>query len=480
MEDRVKGFMVELVNKVEKTIEKHQMIQRGDRIVVGVSGGADSICLLDILYRLKPVYDIVLTVVHVNHGLRGIEAKKDAAYVHQFCQIRQIPIYLKSVDVEKVAKQKKISQEAAGRLVRYESFFDVAKKTTSLKIAVAHHINDQAETILMRFMRGSGLKGLGGIEPVRKDGVIRPLIEVKREEIEDYCAYYGLEPQTDQTNFEPIYTRNKVRLQLMPQIIQEYNAAFVSSVAAIGEMMRCDNDFIESYTDKIVQKHFKADKKKITFRVDVLLKQHQAIRTRLVRKAVQRVKGNMYDLSYKHVKAVLEMATKRHTGLSIDLPGGIRSEIVYTEICFYPMDSQNREDFCQALPIGEKVYIKACSGYFLVRIVDKKGLAHINLGKFIKAFDYNVINEVLYIRNRLPGDKITPLGMKGTKKIKDLLIDLKVPRSKRDSIPLVTNEKDILWLVGYQINEKYKYIDTMEKAAVIAFFPDMEVTKDDR
>src|SRR3712207_2162004 len=213
-----------LIEKVIHTIKQNNMFEVGDKVVVAVSGGPDSICLLHILYKLKEKLDISIVAAHINHCLRGEEADKDEEYVRKFCENLNIQCFIKKEDVHKISKDRGISCEMAGREVRYDFFSEVLNNVGANKIAVAHNANDQAETILMRMLRGTGLEGLIGIRAVRDNIFVRPIIDITRDEIEDYCYVNNLNPRIDKTNLENIYTRNKIRLELIPYIQKNFNS----------------------------------------------------------------------------------------------------------------------------------------------------------------------------------------------------------------------------------------------------------------
>ena len=243
--------MDNLEKKVFETIQKYNLIQRGDRIVVAVSGGPDSICLLDILNKIKNKNcqlnpePMAIFVAHVNHMIRK-EACEDEAFVRDYCEKNGIEFFSKSIDVEKFANNNKMGTEEAGRFVRYEFFDEVAKKVGANKIAIAHNKNDSAETIIMNILRGTGVSGLKGIEPIKNNKYIRPLINCKREEIENYCEKNSLNPRIDKTNFENVYTRNKVRNIVIPYIKKEFNSNIVETITRLSELVKEDDDFIQN------------------------------------------------------------------------------------------------------------------------------------------------------------------------------------------------------------------------------------------
>lgn len=239
------------MDKVIKTIEKYNLIQNGDKIVVGVSGGPDSICLLHILNSIKEKYNIQLFVAHVNHMIRE-NAKIDEKYVMDFCKKINVPIFIKHVDVLEIAKKQKIGTEEAGRNERYKFFDEVMEKTNSNKIAIAHNCNDKAETVIMNVLRGSGISGLKGIEPKRDNKFIRPLIETSREEIEDYCKKNNLETRHDESNDENIYNRNKIRNIVIPYIKKEFNSNIINTINRLSEVATEESEYI----NKIIEEEY--------------------------------------------------------------------------------------------------------------------------------------------------------------------------------------------------------------------------------
>lgn len=235
-------------DKVLNTIKKHNMIESGDKIVLGVSGGPDSICMLEILNKLKKELNFQIVVAHVNHMIRE-EADADEQYVLEFCKNREIEFYAKKINVLDFSKKEKISTEEAGRKARYDFFEEILTKTNSNKIATAHTLNDNAETLLMNIIRGSGTAGLKGIE-AKRDIYIRPLICMSREEIEEYCKKNNLNPRIDKTNMENIYTRNKIRNQLIPFLRREFNPNIVQTLNRLSDIAKQENEYLEKATKK--------------------------------------------------------------------------------------------------------------------------------------------------------------------------------------------------------------------------------------
>ena len=295
-----------LQEKVLETIEKNNLIEKNDKIVIGVSGGPDSMCLLDILYCLKEQLKIELVVAHVNHQIRE-EAKEETKYVEDFCKEMQVPCFVKYVPVEKLAKKQKIGTEEAGRRVRYEFFEEVAKKTGANKIATAHNSNDNSETVLMNFLRGTAISGLKGIE-IKREKYIRPIRNCTRQEIEEYCKIRKLNPKIDQSNFEPIYTRNKIRNKLIPYLQKEYNPNIIEGMNRLSDLAMQE----EEYFAKIVSREYESlkigeNEKEIILDLKKFNQLDKVIKTRLILYTINKVKGNTQGIAKVHLEDILKL-----------------------------------------------------------------------------------------------------------------------------------------------------------------------------
>ena len=240
-------------NKVIETIKKYNLIESGDKIVLGVSGGPDSISMLNILNEIKDEYKFEIYVAHINHMIRE-EAEDDEKYVQKYCEKNNIQCFVKRIDVQQIANIKKIGTEEAGRNIRYEFFEEVMKKVGATKIGVAHNKNDKIETIIMNLLRGSGLSGIKGIGPIRENKYIRPLIECERQEIEQYCEEQKLDPRIDKTNFENDYTRNKIRNIVIPYIKNEFNPNIIETMDRLSQLVTDESNYMELHTKKIYEK----------------------------------------------------------------------------------------------------------------------------------------------------------------------------------------------------------------------------------
>lgn len=437
-----------MLTKVRNTIEKFNMLSKGDMVVIGVSGGADSVCLAHIMNGLKEEYDLEIVLVHINHQLRGADADRDEAYVMSLGERLGNTVKIFSYDVEKIAKEKGLTLEETGRELRYEAFYKVAGENG--KIAVAHNINDNCETMLMRFFRGTGIKGLGGINPIR-DNIIRPLIEVSRTDIESYCIENKLEYYTDYTNNIDIYTRNKIRLKLIPFIERELNPNIVNTLYRTSEIMAAEDRYLSDMAQRAYNQ-CEISPKRIS--VEKLKTFDPVIQRRIIRLGFVDFSADLHDISYSNVENVLSL-TDKESGRTIELPHGLRA--VREQSTIYFCRSEIIKPFSYEINIDEKKYYKELGAYFL--LTHKKCEKNTKL-LYTISFDYDKIVLPLVLRNRMAGDKIYIAGIGGSKSLKKLFIDDKVPMVERDSIPVLAMGSDVLWISNMKTSDKYKAKDT--------------------
>lgn len=295
--------------KVLETIRKYNLIEDGDKIVLGVSGGPDSICMLDNLREVKEeqVIEFEIYVAHINHMIRE-EAIDDEKYVQEYCKKYNIECFVKRADVQKIASEKKIGTEEAGRKVRYDFFEEVLQKTESNKIAIAHNKNDKIETIIMHLLRGSGLSGLKGIEPIRDNKYIRPLLECERTEIEQYCEDKKLNPRIDKTNFENEYTRNKIRNIVIPYIKKEFNPNIIQTLSRLSDLATDESNYIELQTQKAFEKILIAkEKEQITLNLKEFNKQDKVIKNRLILYTTKELMGSTQGIEKIHIEDIIKL-----------------------------------------------------------------------------------------------------------------------------------------------------------------------------
>ncbi|KXZ38902.1 tRNA(Ile)-lysidine synthase [Alkalithermobacter thermoalcaliphilus JW-YL-7 = DSM 7308] len=454
-----------IIDKIRKTIERYNLLDYKDSVVVGLSGGPDSVCLLHILNELKREYDLKIYAAHLNHKIRGIEAQKDAIYCAKLCDDMNIHCFIRAIDVPKYCKENGYSIEEGARILRYNMFFEIKQKVGANKIAVAHNLNDQIETILMRVIRGTGLDGLKGIQHKRDDVIIRPLLDIKRDEIEKYCSENNLNPRIDQSNLEDVYTRNKIRLRLIPYIEENFNPNLNESISRMVTLLKDDSDFLDKESEKVFNDICKKeDSQTIKINVNTFNGVHKAIKNRIIRKCINFVIGNIKGIEQKHIEDVLELIQNQKTDLKINLPKGL---IVYKkdeEIIFTDKEIKHEQiNYSYKVPKSGFIKIKELNMIVETKMLDKHEVELNKEDKYTKYFDFDKISGQLEIRNRKDGDKIKLLGLGGSKKLKDLFIDLKIPKDERGKIPILCDEKGIIWLVGYRMSEDYKIDKTTKK-----------------
>ena len=387
--------------KVLSTINKHNLIESGDKIVIGISGGPDSVCLLHILSRLKDKLDIELYAAHLNHQIRGIEAQKDALYVSEICDELGITYFLKSIDVPKYCKDNSLSIEEGARKLRYEMFDEIKKRTKSNKIAIGHNLNDQAETVLMRIMRGTGLQGLRGIEYARENGVIRPLLDIERKDIEEYCKVHNLNPRIDESNLENIYTRNKIRLELIPYMTDNFNTNLIESIVRMSNSLRSDSDYIEAEAESKFKDICKVTSDTVDIKINGFSKLHNAIKVRVLRKGIKSILGDMNFIDQKHIEDVLEFESESKINKMLTLPRGVfvyrkqdcitltTTEIVTEEI-----------DFLYNIPNNGFVKIKETNIIIETQTMTIDRYKNGKVDKMSKGFDLNKIKGGMVVRSR--------------------------------------------------------------------------------
>ena len=438
-----------------KFIKEKNIVKSGDKILVGLSGGPDSVCMLNLLCSIRDEEKIEIAAAHINHMLRGEEADKDEEYSKKLCESLGVRFFSKRIDINKYALETGKSSELAGREARYDFFDEIINKINFNKIATAHNANDQAETILMRIMRGTGLEGLGGIPVEREGKYIRPILFMKREEVEQYCKENNLNPHIDATNLERIYSRNKVRLDILPYMKNNFNPNIVETINRMALLLQDDNEFIEGEVNKAYKDNCFERENSIVISKN-LFNIHSAIVTRVIRKALFAINKSNYDMEMKNIEDIIELSNLG-TNKRVDLPKDIYAENVYGDIIIRKKE-YIKNKLSNELTLNKKdiLHNEVIFDEYIINfdLVNNKDIKQEN-DELIKKFDYDKINNVT-IRYRKDGDRITPLGMKGSKKLKDIFIDMKIPKEKRDEIPLIQFNDEISWIVGIKMSDKFK------------------------
>ncbi len=453
------GEAMPLLKQVAGQIRKHSMIASGDTVVAGVSGGPDSVALVHILYRLREQFTFRLVVAHLNHGFRGSEAEADARFVADLAGRLQLECYIEKRDVPGYCARTGLSAQAAAREIRYSFLSEVATKTGASRVALGHHAGDQAETILLHLLRGSGPGGLGGMSPVRDGFYIRPLLTVSREDIESYCRHHNLPTRRDSSNFQVKYLRNRVRLELIPLLEKNYNPGLEETLNRLGEICREENEYLDKHAREAlrrarvgpVENGVALDRKQ-------LLSLPRAILRRLVRMAWSEVCGSKEDLEFNHVNQILEIIKEEKGLQQVDLPRNITCVKSYDLVQFTVGKEKKEIPFYQyQLKVPGITVIPEAGVSIGARIVPPAWAGDpASLSPDEALMDYDLLKMPLVVRRRLQGDRFAPLGLGGTMKLKKFFIDRKIPRHLRDCIPLVVSGNDIVWVAGIRPGEKWK------------------------
>lgn len=456
-----------MIEKVFKLIQQHKMIEKDDTVVVGLSGGADSICLLHILCEVRKQLRIKLIAIHVHHGLRGEFADRDATFAQKACAELDVDFELFIRDVQRIANENGLSLEEAGRKVRYEIFEEVASRQDQSKVAVAHHMNDQAETLLFNIIRGTGLKGLGGMKAIR-GCIIRPLLTCSRAEIELYLNAGKLRWIEDGSNESREYARNKIRLDMIPYIEKNLNRNFVSQITDMGRLLTMDEDCLSEMAQIFYDQNMICQKDRLKVNREALSSLHVAIRSRVYRQVILKLLGNINNYEDKHLNIIDELIGK-NTGKKVILPQGLMVESVYSEIHFL-INQNEKLDWEYGIDSSyATIHVQETNGKFDFLVFENTQNMKFPEKRYTKWFDYDRMLDKLAIRNRRNGDFMRFKGINGKKKLKDYFIDEKVPSFIRDQVPLVAIDSEILWVVGYRMNEAYQVTNQTKKILEITY-----------
>ncbi|MDO8885913.1 tRNA lysidine(34) synthetase TilS [Candidatus Oleimmundimicrobium sp.] len=443
------------------------MLEFGDKVLVAVSGGQDSVASIYLLLQIRNFFNLDLHVFHLDHMLRGDISKEDAQFVKALAEKEGLPSTILSFDVPLYAAEKNLSVEEGAREARYMLFKKVANEIGANKVALGHTVDDQVETFLMCLLRGSGLKGLRAIPPVR-DIFIRPLIEISRRETEEYCRAQGIEFKVDASNFEFTYLRNKIRHNLIPYL-EEYNPNLKETILRTIEVVGDDERFLDEIASKEFNRVSVIKEGLIKFSLDDLKALSVAIRRRVLRMGIEILKGDLKGVEFKHIKDLLLDAEKM-SKLRRDIPGQIAIIKEYNNIILIRRDLLEKRGHFEVILSGPgKIEIPELNIEFEVCITEVKGDLSSEKGilkdKFcltkgeanlVANLDADKVHFPIQVRNHLPGDKFFPLGLKGEKKLQDYFVDVKLPERLRDKVPIILSEGEIIWVVGHRIDDRFK------------------------
>jgi tRNA(Ile)-lysidine synthase len=458
---------------VDHTITTYAMFQPGDSVLVGVSGGPDSVALYHILNELAPKFSLKLGIAHLNHSLRIRESDSDAEFVLSLANRYHSKFFTRRVDISEYKRKYKLSLEEAARQIRYNFYKKVAEREGFNKIAVGHQADDNAELVLMYLLRGSGASGISGIPPVREGQIVRPLIKLTRAEIVDYLATNGLKYVTDRSNTDPKFMRNRIRHQLLPTLKDAYNPNIIETLNRFAEIIQSEDEWMNAvikpiFDDVLIRR----DAENLTLSVPRLNRIQVAERRRVIRKAILAVKGDLKRITFSHIDATLKLTEKIRAYGHLDLPTGLRVRRKGTAVCFtkeegalpdigLKSDIAQRFAFKYSVPEPRirsvSITIKEAGTRLKFSKIKAANISNIHCtGQQVAYFDMDNLSFPLILRNFRPGDRFTPLGLNGTQKVKKYFINQKVPRPDRTSCPLLLNEDKIIWIVGHRIDESSK------------------------
>ncbi len=445
--------------EVKKIIEEYGMFSPGDRILVAVSGGPDSVCLLHILNRLRKQMNLSLHVAHVNHGIRKRESKREEKFVTQLAGGMGLPITVESLDVPSYARKKKLSVEEAARDMRYRVWDQLAGRLNTKKIALGHTASDQVETVLMHLLRGSGPQGLSGIPPVRESGsavIVRPLMKISREEILRYLKRHNLEFCLDSSNRKTEYFRNKIRLRLLPLLRKNYNRNIEGALLRLSEILKEENAFWERVVERVLREVVSGKAGKILIDFRRFLRYNVVVQ----RRVLHRLFGGIVSLG--RIEAIRNLARKSSQGKRIYLGNRLSVRKEGDFLIFSSSPERKSKKFNYPIRVPGKNEIEGLNLKLDTRIVDVHPVSDRKADTVY--FDVDKIDSrKLILRNRREGDRFKPFGLRGTKKLSDFFIDRKIPRRLRDRIPLLVEGNDILWVVGIRRADKARITEDTRK-----------------
>jgi tRNA(Ile)-lysidine synthase len=465
LEQRVLGF-----------IQEHQLISDGEKLVVAVSGGADSVCLLHILVRLQKELKVKLHIAHLNHQLRGAESEADASYVADLARQLAIPATMEKRDVKGYQARERLSLEEAAREVRYSFLAQVAGAIGAERVAAGHTRDDQIETILMHLIRGSGTRGLRGLQPATlwQSGVdsltiIRPLLEISHQETENYCHQHRLTPRLDASNLSLSPLRNRIRQQLLP-LLESYNPGVAEALLRTGRIAGDDIDFLDEQVTRLWDEVARQEKKSIILDKKGFGQLPPTLKRYLLRALVERLLGSAKDIEMRHVEEMMSLATKA-AGKRLSLPGGLTFSVEYNRYlltsdltALSPLPLLKGE-----FPLNIPGETRLPGWRVEATIIKQEEMSEKD--DFTAYLDLAKSGDRLMVRPRRRGDRFQPLGLAQPKKLGEFMIDAKIPNTRRGQIPIVCSEEQILWVVGWRLDERAKVSRDTKQVLRLEFKP---------
>ncbi len=476
-------FKMDFLTSLRRFISKHDLLPRGSLVVVGVSGGADSLALLHALHTLAPELELRLHVAHLDHQLRGAAARADADFVRDVAEHWNLPHTIESRDVQGYARDYKLSLEEAARQVRYGFLREVALAQHSETIAVAHNADDQAESVLMHFLRGSGLSGLRGMLPKMRIAelrmlssdsefriphseladlfLVRPLLETPRSAIEAYCAQHDLHPRVDATNADTTYFRNRLRHELLP-LLETYNPQIRSILGRTADVIAAEHEVLQAHTNyawgmTVVEETGIA----VTFDLPMWREHPIGVRRALLRQAIYQLRPPLRDIDFVHIEDAIEILQRATTGDQVTLPQNLLIEVSYDTFTIAPRDELTLPDWpllpdrSTPLTVNVPGLTPLPESTWIVEASFEPCDHHVPLARFAACFDADTLAEPLILRARTSADRFHPQGMPSPVRLKDWMINVKIPRLIRDRLPLLVLDDQIVWVPGFRVGQRF-------------------------
>jgi tRNA(Ile)-lysidine synthase len=462
-----------LLNQFKRTIDHYQLLKKGDHLIVGVSGGVDSMVLLHLLNDCREAFDLFLIIANINHGLRPEESEREAELVRKESERLGLPFEYAQFNVKEFQKLGGLSLQDAARRIRFQFFNDLLHKHDAQKIVLGHNADDQVETILLRLIRGSGVQGLKGILPIREERVIRPLLEIWRVEIESYASKKRIPFLLDSSNLKKDYLRNRIRLSLIPLIEKEYQPNFKKTLLRTSIVLREENNYLERGADEAYHKIVREEKGTFSFKFSEYQSLPPAIQWRVVRKIL----GSIYhwgviteDGEWSDVNKTYLALNRSAPSLFLELPHGIWFEKRYNNVLLGKGDVKPSPPFEVELFFPGRTLIEEIGKEVVIEEKKRDEFTVSNEPPHIAFIDYESLQFPLIMRNFRPGDRFVPLGAKGSQKLKEFFIDHKVPRFERPKIPLLISGEMIAWIVGYRIDDRVKVTEKTKRVLKVTVF----------
>ena len=473
----LKKTLSSLEQRVLRTIQKYGMISPGDHVLAAVSGGADSVAMLHMLCQLKERLKIKLSIAHMDHGIRGEEARRESAFVQELARRLGIACVAEARDVPAHKAASGLSLQEAARDVRYGFFSDAMAATGAAKLALAHQADDQAETVLMRLVRGASLKGLAGIPACRDGYIIRPLIDIERREIEAWLHERGISFVPDTSAGEQHYLRNKIRHQLLPLLREHYNPGIVATLGRTAALLRQDEQALEAQVEDMAASQVEIKQDEHAISITALQDTGPDLSGRLVRRIITGLKGNTRELTEKHIEAIIRLIEKPGPSRMVQLPGPWCVRRQYGKLIFAPGCDAPPSFYYQLdeAPQSLSIVELGMSLRFETVPIANSSVVFNNADKLVAYIALDRALGPVTVRSWQPGDAFYPLGGPGRRKLKDLFSDLKIPPPERRRVPVLLFGGRIAWVCGLRTDERFKVLQGQPSALKVTMKPAADI-----